>query len=181
MKLLVLVHPYFNDIELTTTISCLQKAKLLELITYYNPKHIQATGQYNVVTLNLSNEVDFNQYDALFIPGGVGAKELRNDEKSLAVIDKFIIDKKDIFAICDAPNVLQENGYLEKLEYSSFPIEGLELEKLNNRKEDMVTVSNNFITGKCAAAAMEFGLKIIKEKSSENDSEAVRRAMFGIK
>ncbi|WP_406615256.1 DJ-1/PfpI family protein [Mycoplasmopsis hyopharyngis] len=178
MNLLVLVHPHFNDIELVNTIACLKKANMLTKLTYYNPNHIQATGQYEIVTINLENEVDFSKYDALFIPGGKGAQELRKDQKSLAVIDKFIIDKKDIFAICDAPNVLYENGYLDNFNYSSFPIPEIENKTVGKRNEDFVTCDGKFITAKCAAAGLELGLTIVKEKVGEEKYLEVKRAMY---
>ncbi|WP_027120446.1 DJ-1/PfpI family protein [Mycoplasmopsis lipofaciens] len=177
MKILVLVHNNFNDIELTTTISCLQKTEKITKITYFNPKYKEAKGQYNIVELKLENDFNINEYDAIFIPGGKGAKELRNDKNSLTIINQFVKQNKFVLAICDAPNVLFENSIIKNENYSSFPIYNLKCGL--NRNNNMVSVDSKFITAKCAASAMEFGLEIVKIFFGENDYNKVKSAMFG--
>lgn len=180
MKLLVLIHPKFNDIELTTTIYCLKASGLIDQVTYYNPTHIQAWGQQEIVKINLENHFEFKNYDALFIPGGRGAIELREDERSLAVIDKFMIDKKWIFAICDAPNVLFENDYLQETSYSSYPIENIKNKSGKLRNSNMVTIDGKIITAKCPASALEFGLAIVNELAGKEIHDNLKSALFAL-
>lgn len=178
MKLLVLTHPMFNDIELTTVLGCLIRSGKMSKITLYNHKHKSATGQFGVTTLALENKVNLDEYDAIFIPGGKGAQELRKDPESLKVIDYFIKNDKWVCAICDAPNVLYENHFIDdKVKYSSFPI--IPLVGGKNRNEKMVTVNNKIITGRCAASSMEFGLTLVKEFFGEDVYEPICKGMFG--
>lgn len=163
MKLLVVVHNKFNDMELVSVLSVLKRSKQIEEITYFNPSYKSATGQHGIVALNLVNEVDESNYDAIFIPGGAGAKELREDKESLEIIRNFKKLDKYVFAICDAPNALYENGIITDSEvYSSFPIENINNTCSKNRSDNLVSQSNKLFTGKAAASGTELGLLIIK-------------------
>ncbi|EIN14927.1 Hypothetical protein MAGb_5440 [Mycoplasmopsis agalactiae 14628] len=163
MKLLVIVHNRFNDMELVSVLSVLKRSKQIEEITYFNPSYKSATGQHNIVTLDLVNKIDESYYDAIFIPGGAGAKELREDKESLEIIKNFRKLNKYVFAICDAPNALYENGIITESEvYSSFPIENIDITCSKNRSDNLVSQSNKLFTGKAAAAGTELGLLIIK-------------------
>ncbi|UUD34931.1 DJ-1/PfpI family protein [Mycoplasmopsis caviae] len=178
MKLLVLTHPMFNDIELTTVIACLKRSSKVDKITFYNHKYKSASGQFGLCTLELENKVNLDEYDAIFIPGGKGAQELRKDPKSIEVIEYFIKNNKKVCAICDAPNVLFENKLISnQVKYSSFPIESIV--SGDGRNEQMVTVDKNIISGRCAASSMEFGLSLVKEFFGNKTYEAVRKGMFG--
>nr|WP_307938658.1 DJ-1/PfpI family protein [Mycoplasmopsis bovis] len=83
MKLLVLVHNHFNDMELVSVLSVLKRSEKVEEIAYFNPHYDKANGQHGIVDLNLVTKINVSDYDAVFVPGGAGAKELREDSDSL--------------------------------------------------------------------------------------------------
>ncbi|EFF41152.1 DJ-1/PfpI family protein [Mycoplasmopsis alligatoris] len=163
MKLLVLVHNRFNDVELTGVVACLERTKKLDDIVYYNPKYTKAIGQFSIIKLNMVNKVDFNEFDILFVPGGPGAQELRKDKESLKIIEKFIQNKKYVISICDAPNVIYENHIIDdSIPYSSYPIPNMVASNLRN--DNMVTNhKGKFLSGKCAGAAVDLGIEAVKE------------------
>ncbi|WP_406617232.1 DJ-1/PfpI family protein [Mycoplasmopsis adleri] len=180
MKLLVLVHENFNDMELTTVLSVLNKSKEFETVVYFNPNLKIATGQHGVVTLNLVNDVNYDDFDAIFIPGGQGAKLLRNDPTSIEIIKRFKEKNKYIFAICDAPNVLYENGIIDnQIVYSSYPIPNIEHSSGALRSKAFACVQGKMFTGKCPAAALTLGLAIIKILFGEAKFEVVKKDLYG--
>ncbi|MGV2393200.1 UNVERIFIED_CONTAM: DJ-1/PfpI family protein [Campylobacter lari] len=181
MKLLVLLHNEFNDMELCTTLSILDRANVFDKTTLYNPKLKSVAGQHNIVKLDLENNVDFNEYDAIFIPGGKGAKALRKDNESLCVIKEFIDKNKYIFSICDAPNVLIENNLIpHNIPYSSYPIESISLTKGENRNNAYATAYQKIITGKCPTASAEFALLIIKKLKGKEEADKIRKIIYAL-
>ncbi|MBW0595720.1 DJ-1 family protein [Mycoplasma anatis] len=182
MNLLVITLDGFNDVELTGVLSCLSRSRKVNF-TYYNPEKSHVLSQYGTYEINAKTDVNFSEFDAVFIPGGPAAIALRTNQKALNAIREFKNLNKDIYAICDAPNALYETGIIDPEEsYSSFPMyqDPIEL-KLNtgkNRNDNLVTNSNNhLITGRCASAAIDLGLEIIKHNFGEELSEFVSYGM----
>ncbi|AWX42666.1 putative intracellular protease/amidase (putative glutaminase) [Metamycoplasma cloacale] len=166
LHLLVLVEDGFNDVELTSVLSCLSKSEKWTFTYFHNTK-TNIKSQYGTYALQATTHVDLNAYDAIFIPGGPAAQLLRSNEQAQTIIKDFWTKNKPIYAICDAPNVLFEKGLVAKnASYSSFPIQSGN-DNLNypgtNRNANMVTnYENKLITGRCAAAGIDLGLEIVK-------------------
>ncbi|MDC8901098.1 DJ-1/PfpI family protein [Metamycoplasma hyosynoviae] len=177
MKILVLVHNHFNDIELGTTLAILSKWPSISKITIYNPDSTikQVVGQCNVLKLDVEHTFNFDEYDAIFIPGGKGAQTLRKDTKSIEIIKKFRANKqKYIFAICDAPNVLYENKIIDdNVSYSSYPIDTPFLFGAK-RTETLATVDGNIVTGRSPYATFEFAFKILETLFKNNLEEVAK-------
>lgn len=88
---------------------------------------------------NLVSEVDEFDYDVIFILGGVGVKELREDKELFEIIRNFKKLDKYVFVICDVFNVLYENGIIIDSEvYSLFLIENINNICLKNRSDSFV-------------------------------------------
>ena len=114
----------------------------------------------------LFEEADYGSCEMIVLPGGMpgatnlGAhKGLTDQIKSFAKAGES--DKK-VAAICAAPMVLAECGILEGLDATIYP--GMEghLRGANPTGAN-VTVSENIITGKGPALAMEFALALVEE------------------
>ncbi|TNK83784.1 glutamine amidotransferase [Mycoplasmopsis pullorum] len=178
MNILVIIHNNFNETELVSTIAVLSKTNKC-YFTYYNPDYKMITGSNNLVKIETINEISIDDYDAVFIPGGPGAQLLRHDSTSLSIIKKF--KNKKIWAICDAPNVLYEHKIISDTQnYSSFPSIG-ENKSFDscgkNRNDDYVSIDNSIfelITGKCAGASVDFGLKILEMNFDKETFEKIR-------
>ncbi|WP_373435009.1 DJ-1/PfpI family protein [Metamycoplasma equirhinis] len=183
MKLLILVHNNFNDIELGTAYYIFNTFGDFEKITIFNPNKnlTEALGQGNVLNLKIEHNVNLNEYDAIFIPGGSGAKILREDNVSLNIIRRFKDNNKYIFAICDAPNVLYENQIIDdQINYSSYPL-GENMQKGKLRNENNVTVHDKIITGRCPAATFDFAISILYklfDNKKVNNYEKLIKAAF---
>ncbi|MFV8469272.1 DJ-1/PfpI family protein [Mycoplasma sp. MV126] len=169
LKLLVIIEDKFNDVELTSTLSVLKAADVIESITYYAPEISSATGQFDLAHVdNIVHQYNLEDYNAIFIPGGKGCQTLRNNPTSLDIIKEFYQANKYLFAICDAPNVLMEAKILPPyIHYSSYPSQWSLPTRGSNRSDEMTSCDGKIITGKNAFAAPELGLRIIHELFSE--------------
>lgn len=180
MKLLTLVLDDFQDIELVTTLSILQKAEIFSAIDYCNPQGKQeVTGQFGIVRIRPNAGVlnAAQTYDAVFIPGGVGAQHLRSDKPALDLIRQFKAGGKKIFAICDAPNALYEHGIITEENYTSYPLESKQYGHRHPDKE--CVVDGNFITAKAVLSSYDLGLKIVEIYKDKAAAQALYNAFTG--
>ncbi|MGM0570536.1 type 1 glutamine amidotransferase domain-containing protein [Marinobacter sp.] len=70
----------------------------------------------------LVGDVDFNDYDALVLPGGVAnPDELRQDRSAVAFVRSFVEAGKPVAAICHAPWLLVEANVVRGRTLTSFP------------------------------------------------------------
>ncbi|WP_036453026.1 DJ-1/PfpI family protein [Mycoplasma buteonis] len=164
MKLLVIIEPKFNDVELTTVLSCLRKASPDLQIDYFHPEQREVSGQYDIVKVdNLVNEINLEEYHAVFVPGGQGAQTLRQNKVSLEIIQKANMLHKYIFAICDAPNVLREANILDdKTPFSAYPSDwAKDLQGKYYLSNYVIHSTKNIYTARCADASMKLGLKMV--------------------
>lgn len=187
MKLLVLLYDKFNDMELTTTLSVLHRSGQAVEFSYVSPitnsknQDFEVIGQHGVVKIMTHPiSVDPKNYDAIFIPGGAQAKELRKDEIGLNIIRDFQTAGKYIFAICDAPNALKDSNIISEEQYSSYP---LHADKTwipgNKRSNEITTVHDKLVTGKSPYSAYEFGLTIVEVLYGKNIAQNTRLFLNG--
>jgi putative intracellular protease/amidase len=84
-------------------------------------------------------DVDMNQYDAIFYPGGHGPLwDLAEDEKSIALIKTAYEQNKVIGAVCHAPAVFK-NVFVKP---DQNIVGGREVTGFSNTEEDAVQLTN---------------------------------------
>jgi 4-methyl-5(b-hydroxyethyl)-thiazole monophosphate biosynthesis len=94
-----------------------------------------------------------------------------------SVIRKFNAENKPLAAICAAPLVYGNLGILEGKQVVCYP----GFEKFLKGAEVLsvpVVESDNFITGRGPAAAINFALKIVEKAVSIEKAEQLRRQML---
>jgi 4-methyl-5(b-hydroxyethyl)-thiazole monophosphate biosynthesis len=180
MKILTLILEGYQDIELSGVIGTINNSGQLEQNTYFNPDgKTNIFGSNNIGSISTTNSYDVNDYDAIFIPGGKSAIELRTNSKALATIKDFIDQDKYIIAICDAGNALCDAKLMSEKKYSSYPIKGIETSACAQRENNsMITVDGKYITGRGPSSSLELGLKVIEILISKSKSEEVRAGLF---
>ncbi|VEU66266.1 monophosphate biosynthesis [Mesomycoplasma conjunctivae] len=169
-KLLVILMDDFQDIELVTFIALVQKANIFQQIDYFNPESKNVFGQFGLAQIRTKNKVNLQDYNSIFIPGGKGARRLRNDVISLEIIKHFFEKAKNVFAICDAPNALFENNILKQA-FSSYPID--DLPKTTLRNENTITISDYIITARNANSAAQLAYEVIKKLASKKLADQI--------
>ena len=96
MKLLVVTIEKFQEIELHGFIGTLKISNKFDEITYWNPDgKIEVSGSNNIGSIKtITNDINVNNYDAIFIPGGAACISLRKNEKAISLIKEFIDNDK---------------------------------------------------------------------------------------
>ncbi len=126
IKVAILATEGFEEVELAEPRIALDKAGAETYLI--SPKkdsirawdHTHWSDDYKVdVPLD---EADFNDYDALLLPGGVlNPDKLRMDEKAVSFVNSFMDTGKPIAAICHGPWTLIETGKLKGRRMTSYP------------------------------------------------------------
>ncbi|ADM22010.1 putative intracellular protease/amidase [Mesomycoplasma hyorhinis HUB-1] len=179
MKLLIITLENFQDLELVGFLVTVKRAKIFNEISYFNLEKASVTGQFNIVKLTTNTTLNYQEYDAVYIPGGRAAQQLRKDKKTLEVIKYFLDNNKWVFAICDVPNALYETGLLKGYKFVGYPIENQQRPQGFFQNKSVV-VSKNLISAKSAEYAVKLGLKVIEKLANKELSISVWQAHSGI-
>lgn len=176
MKVLCILTNDFEEIEAIGTIAILKRSHIdVDIFSLHND---EATGRYGVTIKTLSNleMIDLNNYDLLFIPGGPQYKELEDSLLLKHIILEFYQKDKYIAAICAAPTILGHLGLLQQKNYTCF----------NSMNEDFgftyidhyTCIDKNIITGKSAAATIDFAFLIVETLLGKEKAEQVKESIY---
>lgn len=113
----------------------------------------------------IAEEVDASDYDALFIPGGVGnPDQLRGDENIVSFVRDFFEEGKPVAAICHAPWVLVEAGVVKGRELTSWPTLQTDIRNAGGKWVDReVVVDSGLVTSRKPDDIPAFNRKTIEE------------------
>jgi 4-methyl-5(b-hydroxyethyl)-thiazole monophosphate biosynthesis len=82
------------------------------------------------------------------------------NKKLLTIVEKFWVDKKNIYAICAAPLILQKLGILKNIKHTAY----LGCEYRPTFLNLNVVQDKNVITGSGPGSTNEFAFKIIENE-----------------
>ncbi|MGL4740901.1 MAG: DJ-1 family glyoxalase III [Sarcina sp.] len=177
-KVLIMLAQGFETIEALSVKDVCMRAKVTcDLCSLNEETVVSSHGIKIEADLTLKN-CDYKNYDVLVIPGGMpGAKNLKENDKVIEIIKYFNGNKKIIASICAGPIALARAGVIEGKEVTSYPDYKEQLGNVNY-KEEIVVVSDNIITSRGPATALEFSYEIIKALGYKNEARDIRKAML---
>jgi protease I len=113
----------------------------------------------------LVEEADAADYDALFIPGGVGnPDQLRADENVVQFTRAFFEQGKPVAAICHGPWVLVEAGAVRDRTVTSWPSLQTDIRNAGgNWVDEEVVVDGGLVTSRKPDDIPAFNAKMIEE------------------
>lgn len=153
----------FEEIEGLTVVDLLRRAGIdTEMISVMGRKEVKGSHGITVSADRLFEEGDYEDADCLVLPGGMpGTLNLGSHEGLKALLKEHYAKEKMLAAICAAPSVFGELGFLEGRVATCYPgFEG----KLEGAIvcASKVAVDQNVITAKGMGAAIDFSLKLIE-------------------
>lgn len=177
-KAAVLMDDGFEELEAMGSIALLRRAGIdLDLVSAANKK--EATGRFGVTYSPAipMDEYDFTEADALILPGGPHWSKLESNPKVREQIEKFNADEDKILAaICASPTILGRMGLLKGKDYTCFT--SMNEDFGGNYKEDYAVTDGNLITGKSAAASIDFAFAIIEKLLGKDKCEEVKESIY---
>ena len=165
-KVAVFMADGTEEVEAITPVDILRRAQIdCDIISVMPEKTITASRGVTITADKQIDEIDFNDYDMLVLPGGIkGTENLRNTKKLTDAVVKFNNEGKGIAAICAAPSIFAGLGLLKGKHATSNPgvwdimtANGADLDK-----ETKVVTCGNIITSQAMGTSVPFGLAIVE-------------------
>lgn len=150
----------FEEIEAFAPVDLLRRAGV-EVVVASLADHRHATGRSGITAhadLALSAWGE-RLADGLFLPGGPGVKQLRADERVIALVRRHAEAGRWIAAICAAPTVLHDAGLLAGRRFTAHDSVRDELPGLLDTER--IVTDGRLTTSRGAGTAVEFGLHLV--------------------
>ena len=175
-KGIILLADGFEQVEALATEDILLRTGEIKpmLVSISASRRVVSSSGLHVYAEATLDEVDPREFDFLVLPGGKrGVENLGASEKVLSLIRDYHEQGKPHYAICAAPSILGNLGYLDGKSYTCFP----GFERGNGNWVDAGAVKDgDLITGRSMAYTIEFAENIVEALLGE---EALLRTRPG--
>ncbi len=175
-KVLCVMSDGFEELEAVGTIALLRRAGITVDVCALHGD--QACGRFQICISDLMpfEDADKTDYDALFLPGGPHYATLQADETVKQTIMTFAKQNKLICAICAAPTILGKMGLLKDKHYTCFTSMN---EDFGGTYVNAYTAQDgNIITGRSAAAVIDFAFVIIESLLGKEKADEVKKSIY---
>jgi 4-methyl-5(b-hydroxyethyl)-thiazole monophosphate biosynthesis len=157
-RVLCLLDDGFEEIEMISPVDLLRRAGIGVVTAALRHKTCAGRCGIRVEADALLADLDPAGFDLLFIPGGPGVAQLREDGRPAVLAKQFHDHGKPVAAICAAPLVLMDAGLLEGRRFTAHQSVRATLVKA---VDDRVVEDGNLITSRGAGTALDFGLALV--------------------
>ena len=178
-KVLVFLVNGFEEIEAMAPIDLLRRAGIIvDTVSINEDNQVTSSRKIRVLTDKTIDEINFENYEMIVLPGGPGTENYMKSEKLLEKLKGFSINRK-LGAICAAPTILSALGILNGKQAICFPACEPDLIKDGAIivNQDVVK-DNNIITSRGAGTAIDFSLALIEELLGKNKSHEIRKEIL---
>ena len=174
----VLVADGFETIECLTIVDVLRRGGVrVSLVSIQPTRDAVSSQQIDIVCDYTFDEVDFDEYDYVVLPGGMpGTLNLRRDERVCDVVRRFAATKH-VAAICAAPSILGELGLLVGRQATCFPGFEKAFPAGTFAGAKTVIVDGNIITASAMGQALPFALSVLGDIAGEKAVQKVREGI----
>ena len=163
MKIFAFFAEGYEEIEGLTVIDILRRADInVEMVSVTDEREVKGAHGINVTMDKIISEIDFNEGDMIFLPGGIpGTPNLAKCELLIENIIKYNEEGKRLAAVCAAPSVYGNLGILNGKKATCYP--GFEGElKGATVVADRVVTDGNITTSRGMGTTIDLGLEIVK-------------------
>lgn len=169
----------FEEIEGLTVTDLLRRAKIgTEMVSIMDTRDILGSHGIKIQADGMFADYDYADAEVLVLPGGMpGTKNLRAHKGLCELLEKHERAGGKLAAICAAPSVLGQLGFLQKKKATCYP--GFEAELKGAQVcTDKVVSDGNIITAKGMGAAIEFGLELIRQLKDEKTADEIKEGIM---
>lgn len=177
-KIAIFFAEGYEEIEALTVVDlCRRSGITIDMISVTGGKMVKGSHGIEVAMDNLIEDIDFEAYDMLVLPGGMpGTKNLEAHTLLMTKIDEFYAKGKYIGAICAAPSIFGHRGILKGRKACSYPgfeshLEGAEV------TAGPVEISDHVVTSRGMGTAVDFGLAIVGIFCGEDKAEELGKGI----
>ena len=177
-RVAVFVADGSEEVEAITPVDLLRRAKVdVDVVSIMPVTEITASRDIRIKADKKIDEINFDDYDMLVLPGGVrGTNNLNSCEELKKNLARFNDQGKCIAAICAAPTVFSGMGLLKGKKATCNPGFWDELcaGGADLIKDSKVVVCGNIITSQAMGTSVDFGLELVGYLCGEEAKEDLR-------
>ena len=174
----------FETIEALTVADILFRAGIpCTKVSVTGSTVVMSSHKVAVVADTTIDALDFDSFDMLVLPGGIpGTPNLRACAPLMEQIASFHDNGRTIAAICAAPSIFAELGFLTGIRATCNPSveESLIFGGADLVREDVVT-SGNIITSRAMGTAIPFALAIVEHYKGKEVAETIGKTILYLK
>lgn len=178
-KVAIFLADGFEEIEGLTVVDLLRRCDIeITMVSIMDGYEVVSAHNIKVVADKLFDEVTYEDYDMLVLPGGGGGTQrLSGYEPLLKLINSFNEQGKKLAAICAAPSVLGKCGVLNNRRACAYPgfEEYLVGAQVTNAE---VEADGNVITSRGMGCSIPFALAIVESFLGSSVMEELKKTII---
>lgn len=180
IKGIILLADGFEETEAITTHDVLKRSHEIDpiMVSISSSLEVSTSAGLTIKAHKILKDISLNEYDFVVLPGGLpGVTNLRNSDEVINLIHQAYKLNKHVYAICAAPSILGELGYLDNHKYTCFP----GFERGNGEYIDEGVVNDNgLITARSMGYTIPFASEIVKELVGEECLKNIENGTLGL-
>lgn len=159
----ILLGTGFEEAEALVPADMLRRAKIDVCMAGVDGMEIIGAHDITVKADCSVSDVKVDELDLLFLPGGLGGVDaIKSSPVAMDLIRRAYEKGIKLAAICAAPTILAQLGYLSGKKAVCYPSMLNQLTGADTTHGEHVVVDGNIITGEAAGSAFTFGFKLIE-------------------
>jgi 4-methyl-5(b-hydroxyethyl)-thiazole monophosphate biosynthesis len=179
-RVLVPLAEGFEEIEAITVLDILRRAGIETISAGLTEGPIKGSRGITVIPDTALHRVLEDDFDMVVLPGGLpGTTHLRLDKRIHDIVTRIHERKGYVTAICAAPSIYAELGFLDGRKATSHPsVAGEAHFDGVDYSDDRVVVDEHFITSRSPGTAMEFAMKLVEVLAGPAMVEKVNKGVM---
>jgi len=177
-KVAVFIADGSEEVEAITPVDLLRRAKVeVDVVSIMPSLEIVASRNVKITADKLIDDINFDDYDLLVLPGGVkGTNNLNACDELKKQLVRFCEEGKGIAAICAAPTVFAGLGLLNGKRSTCNPgfWDELRANGADLVEDSKAVVCGNIITSQAMGTSVDFGLALVGYLCGEEAKEALK-------
>lgn len=164
-KMVMLIEQDFEDIEVSEPVRMFRSAGI-QITVVGNEAGKTYTGKKGKINIKADvtpNEINVNDYSAIFIPGGYAPDKMRMHQSMVDLVKAFYDTGKIVAAICHGPQILISAGLVKGRRMTSWPSVAVDLKNAGATYiDEAVVIDGQFITSRKPGDIPEFTGAVIE-------------------
>ncbi len=165
MKILILSADDFEDMELFVPYYRFKEEGFDVDVAAKKRQKIEGKHDYEIEANHAFDDINPEQYDMLFLPGGKAPAKVRKEDAALQIVRHFMDKNKPIVTICHGPQIMISAGVVQGRHMTCWPEVSKELKEAGAVYEDQEVVVDGNIVSSRMPSDLPFFLREVMKKA----------------